>query len=136
MRAAIGAGLPLLAIGRGMRVLNAVRGGVGDRARRERRRAGPRSDREVRISPDSRLGRLLGPRVAVTAAGPGGRYQAVDRLGDGLTAVAWTDDEAVAAVELDGHRFAIGMRWHPEDGEDLRIFEELRAAASERAAAA
>ena len=136
MRAAIGAGLPVLAIGRGMRVLNAVRGGSVMEHAGNGAGHSPRSACEVRISPDSRLGRLLGPRMAVPAAGPGGRYQAVDRIGEGLAAVAWTDDEAVAAVELDGHRFAIGMRWHPEDGEDLRIFEELRAAASERAAAA
>jgi gamma-glutamyl-gamma-aminobutyrate hydrolase PuuD len=53
-----------------------------------------------------------------------------------LDAVAWTDDQAVAAIELTGHSFALGMRWHPGDYEDMRIFKELVAAASNRAGAA
>ena len=94
-------------------------GRVVDRARPRPGRGPPtgparRSDREVRISPDSRLGRLLGPSVTVPSrTQPDGRCQAVDRLGSGVTAVAWADDEAVAAVELAGHPFAIGMQWHP-----------------------
>ncbi len=141
MRVAIESGLPVLAIGRGMRVLNAVRGG----SLIERRDGGDNGHapgpatwitRDVRLSPDSRLGRLLGPTVTVSFASmPGGRDQAVDRLGSGLTAVAWADGESVEAIELAGHPFAIGLQWHPEQGEDMRIFEELRAAADSRAAA-
>jgi putative glutamine amidotransferase len=143
MRAAIGSGLPVLAIGRGMRVLNAVRGGSvagpsrdgnGDGAKTAGQ--GVWAAREVRISPGSRLGRLLGPSLTVPVAGPpDGRRQGVDRLGSGLTAVAWADDEAVEAVELAGNSFAIGMQWHPEQGEDIRVFEGLRAAAAGRPAA-
>ncbi len=143
MRAVIDAGRPVLAIGRGMYLLNAVRGGSA--TERERDPAGRGADDgparqaslEVRISPGSRLGRLLGPSVTVPAAPqPDGRYRAVDRLGRGLEAVAWADDQAVAAVELAGHPFAIGMQWHPEEGEGTRLFEEFREAASGRAAAA
>jgi putative glutamine amidotransferase len=79
----------------------------------------------VRISPDSRLGRVLG----ATAAVPARRHQALDRLGRGLIAVAWASDESVAAVEVAGHPFGIGVRWHPEEDDDIRIFTELRVAA-------
>jgi gamma-glutamyl-gamma-aminobutyrate hydrolase PuuD len=120
-----------------MRVLNAVRGGSVTERGQDAAPTGSQVSRVVRISPDSRLGRLLGPAVTVPAGEmPAGRHQALDRLGAGLTAVAWTDDQAVAAIELTGHSFAIGMRWHPGDDEDMRIFKELVAAASDRAAAA
>jgi putative glutamine amidotransferase len=138
MRAAIEARLPLLAIGRGMRVLNAVRGG-SLAGRPPQAAAGPGANGsaspaggEIRISPGSRLGRLLGPGLSLTQpARPADAHQAVDRLGRGLAAVAWAEDDAVAAIELAGHPFAIGLRWHPEQDEDLRIFEEFRKVAAE-----
>ncbi len=139
MHAAIAAGLPVLAICRGMQVLNAVRGGSAvehphGAAGQGRPGPGPaeRSARVVRISPDSRLGRLLGPSITVPAEG---LHQGVNRLGHGLTAVAWADDQAVEAVELAGRPFTIGMRWHPEESGDMRVFEEFRATAARFAAA-
>ena len=53
-----------------------------------------------------------------------------------MEAVAWADDKAVAAVELTGHPFAIGLQWHPEEDGGARLFEELKEAASGRPAAA
>jgi putative glutamine amidotransferase len=165
MRAAIAARLPVLAIGRGMRVLNVVRGGsVADPAVAEGAPAGRAlaggapagrpvngrpvtsdpspaangaaqpASRELRISPGSRLDRVFGPSLSVAAAAwPSGRHQDVDRLGGGLSAVARTaDDDIVAAIELTGHPFAIGLAWHPEQDEDLRILEGLREAAAAR----
>ncbi len=139
MQSAIRAGLPLLAIGRAMLVLNAASGGPltrpGD--------GGPPPgavtwiDREVRISPDSRLGRLLGPSLtAPFASVPSAGGEAVGRLGADVSAVAWADGESIEAIELAGHPFALGVRWHPERGEDIRVFEGLRAAAGSRSAAA
>jgi putative glutamine amidotransferase len=139
MRAAIRAGLPLLAIGRAMRVLNAVSGGTQTGPDDESPAQGPVTwiDRDVRLSPDSRLGKLLGTSLtAPFASVPSGRGQAVDRLGTAVTAVAWADGESIEAIELAGHPFAIGMGWHPERAEDLRVFEGLRAAAGNRSAAA
>jgi putative glutamine amidotransferase len=143
MRAAIDAGRPVLAIGRGMHLLNQVRGGSAAEREPGQARRGTDDDparpasREVRISPGSRLGRLLGASVTVSAPlEPVRRLRAVDRLGRGLEAVAWADDQAVAAVELAGYPFAIGVQWHPEEGEGTRLFEEFCEAASGRAAAA
>jgi putative glutamine amidotransferase len=144
MAAAIEAGLPVLAIGRGMQVLNAVRGGSVIERQRDAAADGTQGPGlantpevaqwgalDVRISPDSRLGRLLGASLTVPVARPReGQHRAVDRLGRGLSAVAWADDGTVEAVELTEHPFAIGVQWHPEQGEDLRIFEDLRTAAS------
>lgn len=150
MRAAIWARLPVLAIGRGMRVLNAVRGGSVAGRRRDGAGNGEKTAgqarwaaRDVRISPGSRLGQLLGPSLTVpVTCAPGAGRQWVDRLGSGLTAVAWADGgaadagEAVEAIELAGHPFTIGMQWHPEQAEDIRVFEGLRLAAAGRPSAA
>jgi putative glutamine amidotransferase len=143
MRAAIDTGLPVLAIGRGMYLLNAARGGSvteggsGPAGHGSNGAAAPPASREVRISPGSRLGRLLGPSVTVPAEpAPAGRQPVLDRLGRGVEAVAWADDKAVAAVELAGHPFAIGLQWHPEDGDSSRLFEDFRDAATSHAAAA
>ncbi len=131
MRAAIDASVPFLAISRGLQVLNVVLGGTlapppGDAAAEDPAALAqaPPSVRELRVSPDSELGRMLGVAATVSV----GEHQALDRLGSGLTAVAWADDQVVA-VELDDHPFGLGVQWHPEEGEDLRIFEELRGAA-------
>jgi len=139
MRAAVRSGLPLLAIGHAMRALNVVRGGSLTGPDDEGPGPGPVTwaDREVRLSPDSTLGRLLGPSLTVPfATVPSGHRPAVDRLGTGVSAVAWADGESVEAIELAGHPFALGMGWHPERGEDIRVFEALRAAARSRSAAA
>ncbi len=41
--------------------------------------------------------------------------QSVDRLGEGMRAVAWDEHEIVQAVELaDENRLVIGVQWHPE----------------------
>ncbi|MFC9975429.1 gamma-glutamyl-gamma-aminobutyrate hydrolase family protein [Spirillospora sp. NPDC127200] len=134
-RAAIEADLPFLAICRGMQVLNVVRGGgliqhlpeaVGHQ--RHRPEVGMVGTHRVRISPTSALGKILGD----TADVPTYHHQAVGRLGKGLAAVAWADDQVVEAVELPGHRFGLGVQWHPEEGEDPRLFEALVAEAADR----
>jgi putative glutamine amidotransferase len=41
----------------------------------------------------------------------------------------WADDETPEVVEDPAKRFALGVLWHPEASEDLRLFEGLVAAA-------
>ncbi len=132
MRAAIEAGLPFLAICRGLQVLNVARGGtliqhlpevVGHS--RHAPEPAKMGEHPVRIEPGSRLGIALGPHAEVPTA----HHQAVQRLGSGLTAVAWAQDGVVEALILAGHPFGVGVQWHPEEGTDPRIFDELNAAA-------
>jgi putative glutamine amidotransferase len=52
-------------------------------------------------------------------------HQGFGRIGTGLNAVAWADDGVVEAVEDPSHRFVLGVLWHPEEGEDRRLFHEL-----------
>ncbi len=132
VRAAIDADLPFLAICRGMHVLNVARGGsltqhLPDRLGNESHKPDPvkMTTHNVQINTESKLGRVLGASALVPAA----HHQAVDELGRGLVTVAWTPDQVVEAVELQGHRFGLGVQWHPEEGDDARLFEALVAAA-------
>ncbi len=138
-RAAIEADLPFLAIGRGMHVLNVARGGtltqhLPDRIGNDSHKPDPvkMTIHDVQITADSTLGRVLGETAQVPAA----HHQAVSRIGNGLLTVAWTVDQVVEAIEVQGHRWGVGVQWNPEDGDDLRLFEALVAVAKSAAAQA
>lgn len=82
----------------------------------------------VEIRPDSELGLLIDSQVL--EAVPVSHHQAVDRLGDGLIATAWSDDQVVEAIEYPGNRFCMGIQWHPEElPEDSVLFRGLITAA-------
>jgi putative glutamine amidotransferase len=97
------------------------------------------------MAADSAVGRILGPPGAdgqVRADVPTSHHQAIDRLGPGLVATAWADDGTIEAVEPDPASngvtgFLLAVQWHPEAGDDLRLFEALitKAAAGEASAA-
>jgi putative glutamine amidotransferase len=130
-RAAIEAQLPVLAICRGMHVLNVARGGtliqhLPDAVGHDGHAPDPvkMTPHDIQLSAGSQLGKLLGTRIRVSAL----HHQAIQRAGSGLMAVAWAEDQVIEAVELQGHRFAVGVQWHPEEGDDLRVFEALVAA--------
>ena len=55
-------------------------------------------------------------------------------MGEGLKVSAYAEDGTVEAVEDPDRRFALGVLWHPEAGDDRKLFEELvREAADYRA---
>jgi putative glutamine amidotransferase len=131
-RAAIEADLPFLAIARGMQLLNVARGGtlvqhLPDRLGNESHKPDPvkLTVHDVQVSPDSKLSQILGTTAQVPAA----HHQAINSIGSGLVTVAWTLDQVVEAVEVQGHKFGIGVQWFPEEGDDLRLFEALVTAA-------
>jgi putative glutamine amidotransferase len=134
MRAAIDADLPFLAISRGLHLLNVARGGtliqdLPGKLGHDGHRPDPvkLSAHPVQVSAESRLGRLIGTTISPLS----GHHQGLNRVGGGLLEVGWaTQDQLVEAVELTGHRFAVGVQWHPQEGEDLRLFEALVSAAS------
>jgi putative glutamine amidotransferase len=134
IRAAIDADLPFLAIGRGMHVLNVARDGtltqhLPDRVGNESHRLDPvkLTTHEVLLSAASRVGRALNSSQAQV---PAAHHQGINRIGSGLLTVGWTQDQVVEAVELQGHAFGVGVQWHPQEGDDLRLFEGLVAAAA------
>jgi putative glutamine amidotransferase len=127
-RAAIEADLPFLAIGRGMHILNVARGGtltqhLPDRLGSESHKPDPvkMTTHDLQIAAASKLSGALGE----TAQVPASHHQAVNQLGTGLLTVAWTPDQVVEALEVQGHRWGLGVQWNPEEGDDLRLFEAL-----------
>jgi putative glutamine amidotransferase len=133
LAAALERGLPVLAICRGMQVLNVARGGtlnqhLPDVVHNDTHMSVPGTygRHRVRCEPSSQLGRIIGrPDVVV----PTHHHQGLDRLGEGLVATAWADDGTVEAVEDPAFPFLIGVQWHPEVGDDPTLFEGFNAAA-------
>ena len=120
--------MPMLAVCRGSQILNVARGGdlvqhlpevVGHE--NHRHTPGVFADHEVALAGDSRLAGLLGDRAPVKSH----HHQGFGRVGEGLRAAAWADDGTVEALELPAARFALGVLWHPEEGENTVIFEAL-----------
>ena len=58
-------------------------------------------------------------------------HQGFGRLGEGLREAAWAEDGTVEALEDPSHRFALGVLWHPEEGEDFALFKALVDEAAE-----
>jgi putative glutamine amidotransferase len=128
LTAALAHDLPVLAICRGSQVLNVALGGdlvqhlpevVGDE--KHKHTPGVFADHEINLDPRTRVGSILGERAPVKSH----HHQGFDRLGEGLVEAARAEDGTIEAVEDPSRRFALGVLWHPEAGEDLKLFEEL-----------
>ena len=137
---------PLLAICRGIQVLNVALGGTlhqdlpddpGGPIAHAQTEPRPRPTHVVKVMTEgTRLGAIVGDaELAVNSF----HHQGLRRLGDGLRAVAWAPDGLVEAVEMTGERFVVGVQWHPEDlvGHDpaaRSLFAAVVDAARRRAA--
>ena len=126
------AGKPVLAICRGLQVLNVFRCGtliqdIGDdhRAKHDDVKSHP-----VRIEPGTRLAEVCGTSLVVNSR----HHQVLDRLGQGLKSSAWAGD-VIEAAELSGGAWVVGVQWHPERVQDglsdngIRIFDAFVEAA-------
>ena len=112
---------PLLAICRGIQVLNVALGGTlyqdvgtepGTAIQHSQKEARDQTTHKVTVAPGSRLAKVLGTDdVEVNSF----HHQVIKALGRGLKPVAWADDQLVEGVELDDDsRFVVGVQWHPE----------------------
>jgi putative glutamine amidotransferase len=128
LEAALARDMPVLAVCRGSQVLNVALGGdlvqhlpdvVGDE--KHKHTPGTFGDHEVEIDPATRLGAIVGDRAPVKSH----HHQGFGRLGEGLRESARADDGTVEAIEDPARRFTVGVLWHPEEGDDARLFEEL-----------
>jgi gamma-glutamyl-gamma-aminobutyrate hydrolase PuuD len=133
MRAALEQDVPLLAICRGSQVLNVARGGgieqhVPDRVGHELHREAPGvfSSHPVSVVGETRLASILGRTADVKSH----HHQGFGELGAGLREAARAEDGTLEALEDTERRFAVGVLWHPEEGEDVALFEALVAEAA------
>lgn len=136
LEAALERNLPVLAICRGMQVLNTLKGGtlhqhvpdvVGDDS--YQLGGGKFTEKTMTVTPGSALASALGGADSVV--GHVYHHQAVDRVGAGLTVSARSDDGIIEALDIDGAAFGVAVQWHPEvtSTQDSRLFESLTAAA-------
>ncbi|HVQ17575.1 MAG TPA: gamma-glutamyl-gamma-aminobutyrate hydrolase family protein [Actinomycetes bacterium] len=128
---AITTDVPTLGICRGMQLLAVSHGGrleqhLPDAVGHERHRPalGVFGEHGVRLAAESLAGRVLGPSALVRSY----HHQGVADAGS-LTVTGWADDDTIEVVEVPGKRFAIGVLWHPEAGDDSRLFDALVHAA-------
>lgn len=129
LRAAIERDMPVLGICRGSQVINVGLGGdlhqhlpeVVGHERHKHNPPGQFVEHPVAIQPGTRLAGVFGEHTPVQSH----HHQGFRRLGEGLVAAARADDDSVEAVEAPDRRFLIGVLWHPEAGEDKRLFEAL-----------
>lgn len=144
LKEALDAGLPVLAVCRGVQLLNVHRGGTlhqhlpdvtGDDGHRPEG-AFELGRHRLDLKRGSRIAEIFGDDPPETCCH---HHQAIDRIGTGLTATAWAPDGVIEAVEAVDHPFAIGVQWEAERTGDERLHQALAEAArhaSPRAAAA
>ncbi|WP_329342358.1 gamma-glutamyl-gamma-aminobutyrate hydrolase family protein [Streptomyces sp. NBC_01352] len=127
IEAALAARIPLLGICRGMQLLNVALGGtLVQHIDGHAEVPGVFGRHPVKPVPGTSYADAVPEETSV----PTFHHQAVDRLGTGLIASAHATDGTVEAVELPGPHWVVGVQWHPEMGEDVRVMRALVAAAS------
>ncbi len=120
---ALAEGMPILGLCRGVQVINVACGGTlyqdlhSERPDFAKHDYFPPNYERFRISHginielESRLAQALGTVHDVNSM----HHQGIDRLGNGLRAVATSEDGLVEAVEVPELPFALGVQWHPEE---------------------
>jgi putative glutamine amidotransferase len=114
---------PMLAICRGIQVMNVATGGtlvqdipaqISDAAAHSFSDDTPRDHiaHKVAVEADSHLAHILGK---ITVATNSWHHQSCQAPGQGIVYTAWAPDGVVEGAEAPGHRFAIGVQWHPEE---------------------
>ncbi len=126
LRAAIELDMPVLAICRGVQLLNVAFGGTLNQD------IGTETHwhtlHPVDVVADSRLARALG--TTRPAACHSVHHQSLKVVAPCLRVVAMAEDGTIEAVELDAATWVVGVQWHPEDtaAEDLvqqRLFDAV-----------
>ncbi len=133
LRAAEARDMPVLAICRGLQVLNVSRGGTLTQdlpsehpSDVEHRQPQPGSTptHGVTLQPGCLAAACLGVHEARVNSF---HHQAVDRLGSGLRAVGWAPDGVIEAIEATDRSFTVAVQWHAESmvnsAEQARLLE-------------
>jgi len=119
LRGALEQSIPTFAICRGVQVVNvAFRGtllqhlpemeGIGDHG--VPGTEGRPAMHDVKVAAGSTLASIGGDVLSCCSH----HHQAIDRVGDGLSAVAWSDDGVVEAIEGE-NGWLVVVQWHPEE---------------------
>ncbi len=145
-RAATAAGVPVLAVCRGLQIVNVAQGGSLHQHLPDLPHIRAHGDTTAGLGPDTHpidvvAGTLLAKVVGVPTveACSSEHHQGVDRLGDGLVVSARAADGIVEGLEMDspGGSWMVAVQWHPErtvaiDPAQQALFDALVQAAQAR----
>lgn len=115
--------LPVLAVCRGFQLLNVFFGGTLYQDLPSEKPGGVIHEQDAPINerwhgatvePESRVAGLF---QATEFQINSFHHQGIDRLGEGLQAMGWSEDGLVEVIEATGYPWVIGVQWHPERGE-------------------
>jgi putative glutamine amidotransferase len=143
LHAALARGIPVLAICRGLQLVNVAHGGTLHQHLPDLPGIGPHGVpdggggtlNQVAVEPGSLLASVVG---GTETAGVCHHHQAVDEVGAGLSVSARTSDGVVEALEpadAEGPSWLLAVQWHPEETAQghpasQRLFDHLVAAAA------
>ena len=123
--------MPLLAICFGLQIWNVSRGGtliqdiesqLPEAIKHEQGAPRGRRSHRVRLLEGSGLSELAGGESALVNSH---HHQAIETVGEGLRATAWTADGLIEALEEQRpERWAMGVQWHPEIEWEQDAFSE------------
>ncbi len=117
---AIKQGLPILAICRGLQILNVACGGsllqdinsqVSKAIKHQQHAPRGYGSHQIEIEPDSHLYQIFGTRIVQVNSY---HHQAIDQLADGFRVTAWAEDGVIEAIESINQPFVVAVQWHPE----------------------
>ena len=148
-KAAVSADVPVLAICRGVQVLNVAAGGslvqdipsaIPTDLNHSIDMPKDHCAHQVRVEPGTRLAEALGPEVDLDTCPVNSRHhQSVGRVAPGFVTSAISIDGIVEAIERPEAAFCVGVQWHPENfwktGEFGGLFEAFVNAAAKRGVA-
>jgi putative glutamine amidotransferase len=125
-------GLPILAICRGIQLLNVALGGTLYQDLPSERpsaiqHAGPNARHPLRVESGTRAyGAVGATAIAVNSR----HHGAIRDLAPGLRATAWASDDLIEGVEsTNGARpWTLAVQWHPEDDVEIGLFERFAEA--------
>lgn len=110
---------PILGICRGLQILNVALGGTINQdiklidgcfikhQQLAKRHIGTHS---IDVLEGSKLEDVLGKSLHVNSY----HHQSINKLGDGLKAIAYSKDNIIEAIEKEDEKFVVGVQWHPE----------------------
>lgn len=134
VHAAIARDLPVLAVCRGMQVLNVALGGdlsqhLPDEVGTDLHcpTVGVHGRHDVAVAAGTTLHAVVGDDAQVATY----HHQGLRRIGGGLVATAWAEDGVVEAVERPESTWLVGVQWHPEAFAGEPLFAAFVAACLE-----
>jgi putative glutamine amidotransferase len=133
--------LPILAICRGAQLLSVARGGsliqhlpdLGAGVPHRQSEPGTETSHPVRVAAGSLLRQIVqAESIEVNSF----HHQGIERLGEGLRAVAFAPDDTIEGLEAPDRRFCVGVQWHGETlvdrEEEFTLFASFVEACAER----